>query len=125
MSPSEAWSLSLQTPSATQFLHVIRLTTAGAGAEAGLTTEEIDDVKIAVDELCSLVMAVSTETDRLTLTFLATDNGVTIEATGPSGAELEIDDLARAILDATVDKLELSDSTLGAGFRLTKHRSSG
>jgi serine/threonine-protein kinase RsbW len=101
------------------------LTTAGAAAEAGLTTEEIDDVKIAVDELCSLVMAVAAESDRLRLTFLANENGITIEAAGPSDGELEIDDLARAILDATVDKLELDDSTLGVGFRLTKHRSGG
>jgi len=116
------WSLSLTTPSATRYLHVIRLTIAGAAAEAGLTTEEIEDVKIAVDELCSLVMAVSTEADQLELRFAADERGLTVEATGPPEGELEIDDLGRAILDATVDKLELDDAALGVGFRLTKHR---
>ena len=119
------WSLTLETPSATRYLQVIRLTTAGAAAEAGLTAEEIEDVKIAVDELCSLVMAVSTDADRLSLRFAADEHGMTIEATGPPEGELEIDDLTRAILDATVDKLELDGSTRGRGFRLTKHRTGG
>lgn len=120
------WTLSLETPSANRYLHIIRLTTAGAADEAGLTAEEIDDVKIAVDELCTLVMDLSDESDVLKLKFLATEGGLTIEADGPhNGGELVVDDLARAILDATVDELELHDQTLGVGFRLTKHRTGG
>ncbi len=125
MNPDHGWALTLETPSAARYLHIIRLTSAGAAAEAGLTAEQIDDVKIAVDELCSLVMAASADTDRLAMRFLADDNGIIIEATGPSGGRLEVDDLAEAILDATVDELVLDDAGLGAGFRLIKHRTGG
>ncbi|MGB5756897.1 MAG: ATP-binding protein [Acidimicrobiales bacterium] len=125
MTHDDVWTLTLETPSAARYLHIIRLTSAGAAAEAGLSADEIDDVKIAVDELCSLVMAVAADTDRLKMRFLADENGITIETVGPPGGKLEVDELAEAILDATVDELVLDDTTLGVGFRLTKHRTGG
>lgn len=116
----------LEVPSANRYLHIIRLTTAGAAAEAGLNTEEIEDIKIAVDELCSLTMDITGDDDVLDLRFSADGTGLTIETTVPHcDAGLEVDELARAILDATVDQLDLEDPSLGCGFRLTKQRTGG
>ena len=37
---SNRWRVKLETPASTQYLHIVRLTAAGAAAEAGLDTEE-------------------------------------------------------------------------------------
>ena len=118
---SSNWRVKLETPAATQFLHIVRLTTAGAAAEAGLDAEEVDDVKIAVDELCAVAIAATDESTVLSIEFVAIDGGLAVEA--DTGADLELDDMGHAILGATVDELELTNSSGGSGFRLTKkHR---
>ena len=89
---------------------------------AGLDAAEVEDVKIAVDELCSLAIGTAAATDQLVIEFAATADGLRVEATLPDGEEPEIDELGRAILDATVDAIEFDPDALGGGFRLTKHR---
>ena len=42
-------------PAAPEYLRLARIATADAASRAGLDYEEIDDVRIAVSELCSLV----------------------------------------------------------------------
>ncbi len=123
MSSNIEWSVNLDLPAANRYLHIVRLTTAGAAAEAGLDAEEVDDVKIAIDELCSIVIDAAGDDDRISLRFLAGDGRLMVEGSAPPGAELEVDELARAILDATLDGLELGPDRPDGGFRLTKIRS--
>lgn len=122
---SKKWQVKLETPASTQYLHIIRLAAAGAAAEAGLDTEEIDDVKIAVDELCSVAIAGVGESETLLLEFSAVDDGIVVEARLPPGTEIELDEMGSAIVAATVDELEFDDERLGGGFRLTKNHRGG
>jgi serine/threonine-protein kinase RsbW len=123
------WMVGLDVPADTRHLHVIRLTAAGAAAEAGLSAEEVEDVKIAVDELCSLFIAaaegsrVGAGPDRIGLRFEASARGLTIEAPGPPSGAIEVDELARTILDATLDELAVGPEADHGGFRLVKRRS--
>ena len=120
---TDSWRVKLETPASTRYLHIVRLTVAGAAAEAGLDTEEIEDVKIAVDELCSVAIAAVDDAATLSLELIAVDQGVRVEATLPVGTTIEIDELASAILDATVDDVDFDADALGGGFRVTKtHR---
>ncbi|MEM9565728.1 MAG: ATP-binding protein [Actinomycetota bacterium] len=114
------WRVRLEVPADTRHLHIVRLTAAGAAAEAGLNADEVEDVKIAVDELCSIIIAGSDGGDQIGLTFEARDRSLVVEANAPAAGALEVDELARAILDATVDELVLGAEAAG-GFRLTKH----
>ena len=52
-----------------RFLRLARIATADAASRAGLDYEEIDDVRIAVSELCSLVSGAVGDT--VTLSFAA------------------------------------------------------
>ena len=117
------WRVKLALPAENRYLHIIRLTAAGAAAEAGLDTGEIEDVKIAVDELCSVAFDGAGDGTELSLDFAAVDGGLAVEATIPSDGEPEIDELGRAILEATVDSIEFDHAALGGGFRVVKrHR---
>lgn len=118
-----SWRVKLEVPSETRYLHIVRLATAGAAAEAGLDAAEIEDLKIAVDELCSLAIGSSATTGPLVVEFRSADGRLTIEATAPAAErEVEIDELSLAILTATVDSHEFDPEALGGGFRLTKSR---
>ena len=127
----EMWRVTLEIPGETRFLHIVRLAAAGAAAEAGLDAAETEDVKIAVDELCSLAIDAAADgavddapPGSLSFEFSAGQGGLSVEVSAPAArSEVIIDELAEAILDATVDSYAFDPDTLGGGFRLTKsHR---
>lgn len=114
--------MQLEVPAESRHLHIVRLTAAGAAAEAGLSAEEVEDVKIAIDELCSVYIAATSGQERITLRFEASSDSLAIEATAPAKGDLIVDDLARTILDATVDTLAVGPDAPSGGFRVLKHR---
>src|SRR5438128_140585 len=58
----------LEIPAAPEYLRLARLAVADVGARAGWSYEDIDDLRIAVDELCYAIGA-GAEHGRLTLTY--------------------------------------------------------
>lgn len=119
---TDHWRIRLDVPAAARFLHVVRLTAAGAGAEAGLDAEEIEDIKIAVDELCSVAIAASNEDQVLSLAFVAAEGELRVEATIPTSGPLDVDEMGQAIISATVDAFTWDVGRPG-GFHLVKsHR---
>lgn len=118
----DQWRVKLDLPAESRYLHIVRLTAAGAAVEAGLDAEEVEDVKIAVDELCSVAVAAANGGALLSIEFVAVDGGLQVEATIPTSATIELDEMGRAILGATVDAFACDDRHPG-GFHLTKsHR---
>lgn len=122
MSEHHQWTVNLDVPATGRHLHIVRSTAAGAAAEAGLSAEEVEDVKIAVDELCSVFIAAAGDSDRMQLRFVADDAALVVEADGPPGGELVVDDLAQTILDVMVDELAVGHAAPAGGFRLIKQR---
>lgn len=47
----------LDIPSAVQYLATARVVAAAAGADAGLSVDDLDDLRLAVDELTALLIA--------------------------------------------------------------------
>jgi serine/threonine-protein kinase RsbW len=118
----DGWRIRLELPAETRHLHVIRLTVAGAAAEAGLDIAEIDDVKIAVDELCSILIEAADGAEPLALDLNGAEGSLTVEMVTSTGAEAVLDELAAAILGATVDDLDTDVEGGRARWRLTKTR---
>ena len=108
----------LEIPAAPEYLRLARLAVADVGARAGWSYEDIDDLRIAVDELCYAIGA-GAEHGRLTLTYSVTGQQIEVrgrgEATTPLAAPGE---LARAIIAAVVDEFDLDVDTLT--FRFVK-----
>lgn len=108
----------LEIPAAPEYLRLARLAVADVGARAGWSYEDIDDLRIAVDELCYAIGA-GAEHGRLTLTYSVTGQQIEVrgqgEATTPLAAPGE---LARAIIAAVVDEFDLDVDTLT--FRFAK-----
>ena len=104
-------AVELSIPVASDLIVLARLTAATVASRIGFDIEQIEDLRLAVDELCvSLIRG--TSGGRLTLTFTGDDDQVEVSCVlvpGPDDAPTESEDvdesagLSTQILDALVD----------------------
>ena len=100
----------LVIPASSDFLRALRLVAADAGARAGLDVAEIEDFRIAVDELSHAVM---TATDHhLHVTFRTDQGKVVARGSARSrggGVPPSMTDLSTTIVAGVCDWFELTD----------------
>jgi serine/threonine-protein kinase RsbW len=124
--PEESTVVRLAIPAAPEFLRLARLAAADVASRVGFSFEDIEDLRIGVDELCHLLMAPGTEGEELQLTFTLTADAVTVEGSGPprspSDPVVVQTQLSKQIVAAVVTEHEVTRGSNGAsGFRLRKH----
>ena len=68
--PAVGGVIELTVPASTSFLAIVRTATAGLAARLRLSFDEIEDLRIAVDEACGMVLALpgTPSSDEATLT---------------------------------------------------------
>ncbi|HYH48875.1 MAG TPA: hypothetical protein VEG38_04935 [Acidimicrobiia bacterium] len=121
----------LVVPAAPEYLRLVRLTAAGLASRLGFTFDEVEDLRIAVDELCFHLLGDPDDDmppdDQRTmdLVYSAAADSITITGrTGLAGAVAEPSELSEQILDALVDEHEVSGENGVITFRLMKQRES-
>ena len=121
----------LVVPAAPEYLRLVRLTAAGLASRLGFTFDEVEDLRIAVDELCFHLLGdaddvrPSDEPRTMDLTYSAGADFISITGrTGSTGAAPEPSELSEQILDALVDEHEVSGDDGVITFRLKKQRES-
>ena len=120
----------LVVPASPEYLRLVRLTAAGMASRLGFTFDEVEDLRIAVDELCFHLLGDADDdpsaADRsMDLIYSAGPDFITITGrTGLSGAVHEPSDLSEQILDALVDEHEVTGGDGTVTFRLKKQRES-
>ena len=106
-------------PAVPEYLRLARIATADAASRAGLDYEEIDDVRIAVSELCSVVSVESAST--VTLAFLVSAGSLTVEGEARTGgSEISPNELSQAIVAAVSDEHSLETDGGVTRFRVAK-----
>jgi serine/threonine-protein kinase RsbW len=115
----------LTIPAAHEFVRIARLTVSGVASRLGFDVDEIEDLRVAVDELSSILVDASGD-GQLELTFTPGEGGVEIEGRAQVGADFEptIDDLTRQILGVVVDEYGVETEQGEARFRCVKRLSS-
>ena len=104
----------LDLPLAHRHASTVRVVAASLGADAGLTVDEIEDLRLGVNEAVSVLADVDvTGGARLQVRFEILDYGMTVTARR-SGVEQalsfdDIDALAVRILRAVVDEFRVDD----------------
>lgn len=103
----------LKLPAQQNMMLVLRLTTAGVIARAGLTVDRMDDVKLAVEEACSCLIGTLAVSQRLCLRFSQDAQGLKIHVCGDcpcGGANGNADEIAvvKCILENLVDGVDIS-----------------
>ena len=106
-------------PLRTKYASTVRMIAASLGAEAGFTIDEIDDVRLALDEVFSM-LAERHVGDRVRTTFRLDGQQLIAGLTLESGAlDVTPDELASNILRSVVDRYEITS----AGVTLAKRAS--
>jgi serine/threonine-protein kinase RsbW len=70
--------ISLTFPADTRWVRLARLLTSGVAAQAGFDVEEVEDLKIAVDEICATLIERSGNSEPVRLGFLPSDGSVEV-----------------------------------------------
>jgi serine/threonine-protein kinase RsbW len=71
----------LRIPADSAFLAVLRTATAGLAARLDFTLDDIEDLRIAVDEACAMVLPQAREDSQLTCTFDLEEARLTVSVT--------------------------------------------
>jgi serine/threonine-protein kinase RsbW len=115
-------------PASPQFLHVIRLVAAGLASRLGFTIDDIEDLKIGVDELAAYMTGTQGRDGYLEISFGIEDDRIEIAGMGrlAEGQRVrdELTEFSRMILDTVVDSATLQQRDGAPSFVLTKSRSS-
>jgi len=116
----------LEVPAAPEFLRISRIMAAGVASRVGFTLDEVEDLRIAIDEVCFSLVGARGRTGTITLRYLLDGDELAVEGVGRFtdglGNEPVVSALSDQILAAVVDRCELSAGAEGPRFRLVKRR---
>lgn len=127
-SPAEAGSIDgvveLRVPASSAFIAVLRSVTAGLAARCDLTLDEIEDLRIAVDEACALLVPVAAPGAVLSTSFTLAPGEliITVQVTVRAGAELSRSGFGWTVLEALVSGVRTDESADAMTITLTKRR---
>jgi len=119
----------LTVPALTTYLGVVRTATAGLAARLGFSLDEIEDLRIAVDEACVMLLSLPAPAPpapaELTCQFMIVDDSlaVTVSSAVAAGAVLPAEQsFAWQVLTAHAAEVGGSVRTGRAEVRLVKRR---
>ncbi len=121
----EGEQVRLTMPATPQLLRVARLTAAGLASRLGFSFDQVEDVKIAVDELCFALVGTKGRDGSLTLVYRLQADRLIIEGTGDFAdgeARPATSELSTRILSAVVDEHGVDERDGAIRFRLVKRR---
>ncbi len=108
--PSTADVVELRLPAESAYLSVLRTATAGLAARLDFTLDEIEDLRIAVDEACALLLPDVVTGTPLTCRFVLDWDclEVSVMASSISGRPPARDSFAWTVLTALAGEVEAS-----------------
>lgn len=123
---SDVDEVRLAVPARPEFLRLARVTAAGLAGRLGFVYDEVEDIRLAIDELCFGAVGSRGRDGTVEITFRLTADELMIEGRGhfdDAGAPPGLNDLSRLVLAAVADEYELTALDGGVSFRLVKRHS--
>lgn len=119
--------VTIKIPASPAYIGVVRLVAAGLATRLRFTLDEIEDLKIAVDELSAYLTGSQGRDGDLQLTFTITGQSIGIRGEGlltpGQKVRTELTDFSRMILDTVVDTASLEQTDGSPVFELSKAKS--
>jgi serine/threonine-protein kinase RsbW len=115
----------LAVPATPEFLRLARVTATGLASRLGFTFDEVEDLRLAIDELCYALIGSKGRSGTVELHYVVKTDALEVEGVGDfaeSVPELALSELSERILTALVDEHELSTDSGHPRFRLVKRR---
>ena len=128
--------VTIRMPADGAYLSVLRTATAGLAARLDFTLDEIEDLRIAVDEACALVLGDGAALDgslaappvlepplTIDAVFELGHQGMVVRVSGPSSRLPERSSFAWSVLEALVDALDAGTDEGGRRSIILRHGS--
>ncbi len=119
----------LTVPAMPEFLRLARVTAAGLASRMGFSLDEVEDLRLAIDELCfTLTGAHGRRGGTVAMRYRIGDGCLEVWGEGQFDSAHQppkLGDLSEVILTALVDEHEVSDPAGGSCFRLLKRLHGG
>ncbi|GLX97451.1 anti-sigma factor [Herbidospora galbida] len=117
-------AVSVRLPAASAYLSVLRTATAGLAARLDFTIDEMEDLRIAVDEACAMLLRHAVPGTDLIAEFELTgqEMSIRVEVTTVGIAEPKRDDFAWMVLTALADDVDAVSSPDHMAIVLRKRR---
>ncbi len=115
----------LVMPADPEFLRLARVTAMGLASRLSFSFDEIEDLRIAIDELCFALMGTTGRPGTIELVYTIHGEGLAVEGVGAFGGGTSpgLSELSELILDAVTDSREVVINGDVPRFRMTKQRS--
>jgi serine/threonine-protein kinase RsbW len=114
----------LRVPASSVYVSVLRSVTAGLAARCDLTLDEIEDLRIAVDEACALLIPLAREGAVITARFVLSADQlvVTTSVAAVPGSEPNREGFGWTVLDALASEVDIQSTDGDIAISLTKRR---
>lgn len=117
--------IQVAVPALPDYIHVVRAVAGAVAAGLSLSYDEIDDIRIAVDEACSHLLDIRPRGGSLRLSIRAQDGALrlVVSVDTPSAAWPPADarqTLTWQVLSALAEDAEFSRTETGPGIRFSK-----
>ena len=113
-------------PATPSYIRVLRLVAAGLASRLAFTIDEIEDLKIAVDELSAYLTGSQGREGSIEIAFEVEGSSLTIRGTGrfEAGDKVRTDltDFSKMILETVVDSASLAQTEGAPTFTLVKSK---
>ncbi len=113
-------------PATPSYLQVLRLVAAGLASRLSFTIDEIEDLKIGVDELSAYLTGAQGRQGAIEIAFRVEGSSITITGSGrfAPGDRIRTDlsDFSKMILETVADSASLSQADGVPTFTLTKSK---
>jgi hypothetical protein len=123
-SASEDATVQLTLPARPEFVRIARLVIAGLAGRNGFSYEDVEDLRIAVDELCYLIVGQVGHDGQILLTFTIHDGTLAVEGQGEASV-LELSPFSQRILNAVVDSHDIRAVGDDVAFHFSRQRRTG
>ena len=115
----------LTVPARPEFLRLARVTAAGLASRLGFSFDEVEDLRLAIDELCYGMTGADGREGTVQVRYLLAADQLVVEGEAhildPAEADhSRLSELSEVILGALVDDHEFIDGAHGPRFRLVK-----
>jgi len=114
----------LTVPAMPEFLRLARVTAAGLASRLGFTFDQVEDLRLAIDELCFGLTGLQGRPGTVHLRYVVGLDALEVEGEGrfEDDRKPQLSELSKVILRALVDEHELIAGAQGPRFRLVKRR---
>ena len=114
----------LRLPAASAYLSVLRTATASLASRLDFTLDDIEDLRIAVDEACALLLPHAVEGSSLECAFDLSPDALAVTVSVPTAEPVPIaqDSFAWTVLTALVGEVTSKETDDGVMLSLVKRR---